>query len=67
MVIRYRNPTLFGVAAVLIGGTYVATRVGLSYLPPVFFASLRFGFAAIPLLLYVRMRSTQWKPPSVLG
>jgi probable blue pigment (indigoidine) exporter len=62
MVIRYRNPTLFGVAAVLIGGTYVATRAGLSYLPPVFFASLRFGLAGVLLLLYVRMRSTQWKP-----
>lgn len=62
MVIRYRNPILFGVAAVLIGGTYVATRIGLSYLPPVFFASLRFEFAAVPLILSVRLTSSRWQP-----
>jgi probable blue pigment (indigoidine) exporter len=62
MIARYRNAILFGLAAVLIGGVYVATKIGLSYLPPVFFAALRFECAAVPLLLYVRLTSTQWRP-----
>ena len=62
MVVRYRNAVLFGLAAILIGGVYVATKIGLSYLPPVFFASLRFGFAAVPLLIYVRITTPQWQP-----
>ena len=63
---RLRPMVLFVLAAVLTGGVYVATKAGLAYIPPVLFASLRFGFAALLLLSYVRATTSNWYP-STLG
>lgn len=59
---RYRDIGLFLIAATLTGGVYVANTVGLSHLPPVFFASLRFLVAAALLLPYVAFRSEPLRP-----
>lgn len=59
---RYRTTGLFLVAAMLTGGMYVANKAGLPYLPPVFFASLRFLVAAVLLLPYVALRSEPLRP-----
>lgn len=61
---RYRNVGYFLVAATLSGGMYVANTAGLPYLPPVFFASLRFLIAAALLLPYVALRSESLRPQS---
>lgn len=59
---RYWDTALFLTAATLTGGVYVATKAGLPYLPPVFFASLRFLVAAAVLLPYVTLRSEPLRP-----
>ncbi len=59
---RYRDAGLFLIAATLTGGMYVANTAGLSHLPPVFFASLRFLVAAALLLPYVAFRSEPLRP-----
>lgn len=61
---RYRDVGLFLTAATLTGGMYVANKAGLPYLPPVFFASLRFLIAAALLLPYVALRSEPLRPQS---
>lgn len=61
---RYRNVGLFLTAAILTGGMYVANKAGLPYLPPVFFASLRFLIAAVLLLPYAALRSEPLRPQS---
>lgn len=61
---RYRNAGFFLTAAILTGGMYVANKAGLPYLPPVFFASLRFLIAAVLLLPYVALRSEPLRPQS---
>lgn len=58
----YHNAVLFLIAASLTGGIYVANKAGLPYLPPVFFASLRFLIAAALLLPYVAFRSEPLRP-----
>lgn len=59
---HHRNAGLFVVAAALTGGMYVANKAGLPYLPPVFFASLRFLVAAALLLPYVAIRAEPLRP-----
>lgn len=61
---HYRDVGLFLMAATLTGGMYVANKAGLPYLPPVFFASLRFLVAATLLLPYVALRSEPLRPRS---
>lgn len=61
---RYRNVGFFLTAAILTGGMYVANKAGLPYIPPVFFASLRFLIAAVLLLPYVALRSEPFRPQS---
>lgn len=61
---RYRNVGLFAVAATLSGGMYVANTAGLPYLPPVFFASLRFLVAAVLLLPFLAIRGEPLRPRS---
>lgn len=61
---RYRAGGLFLLAAIFTGGMYVANKAGLLYLPPVFFASLRFLIAAALLLPYVALRSEPLRPQS---
>lgn len=59
---RHRDAGLFVVAATLTGGMYVANKAGLPYLPPVFFASLRFLMAAVLLLPYLAFRAEPLRP-----
>ncbi|WP_227357112.1 DMT family transporter [Haladaptatus salinisoli] len=59
---RHRNAAFFLTAAILTGGMYVANKAGLPYLPPVFFASLRFLTAATLLLPYVAIRTEPLHP-----
>lgn len=59
---RFRNTALFLTAAILIGGMYVANKAGLQYLPPVYFASLRFLIAAGLLFPYVAFSGTSLSP-----
>ncbi len=47
-----RTAALFVVSAVLFGGTFVAAKVGLAYLPPLFFVAVRFDLGAIVLLAF---------------
>ncbi|WP_254278876.1 DMT family transporter [Haloarcula marina] len=49
-----RRELVFGVAAsLLFGGTFVAAKAGLDYIPPLLFVALRFDVAAIVLFGYV--------------
>ncbi|WP_227376250.1 DMT family transporter [Haladaptatus halobius] len=64
MNLRYRDAGLFFTAAMLTGAMYVANKAGLPYLPPVFFASLRFLIAAALLLPYIALRSEPLRPQS---
>lgn len=59
---QFRSIGLFALAAVLTGGVYVATKAGLPYVPPVLFASFRFGVAAVLLMGYVRLTTQDWYP-----
>ncbi|EMA23788.1 DMT family transporter [Haloarcula argentinensis] len=52
-MISRRTFALAAVASVLLGGTFVGAKAGLSYLPPLLFVSLRFDIAAVVLLGYV--------------
>ena len=47
-----RTLVLFVTAAVLFGGTFVATKAGLAYLPPLLFVALRFDIGAVVLVSY---------------
>lgn len=60
---RYRRIILFLLLALGWGGSYPAMKYGLEHgLPPVFYAGLRFDFAAIILLAYVAFRVDDWLP-----
>ncbi|KAA9398729.1 DMT family transporter [Haloarcula sp. CBA1130] len=52
-MISRRTLALAAVASVLLGGTFVGAKAGLSYLPPLLFVALRFDIAAVVLLSYV--------------
>ncbi|KZX48065.1 DMT family transporter [Haloarcula sp. K1] len=52
-MISRRTLALAAVASVLLGGTFVGAKAGLSYLPPLLFVALRFDIAAVVLLGYV--------------
>jgi len=47
-----RTLSLFVTAAVLFGGTFVAAKAGLEYLPPLLFVAVRFDIGAVVLALY---------------
>jgi drug/metabolite transporter (DMT)-like permease len=47
-----RTLALFVTAAVLFGGTFVATKAGLAYLSPLLFVALRFDIGAAVLVSY---------------
>ena len=46
---RRRSVVFFAVASLLFGGTFVAAKAGLNYLPPLLFVALRFDVAAVVL------------------
>jgi len=49
-VFTRRASTLFAVAAVLFGGTFVAAKTGLAHLPPLLFLAVRFDIGAVVLV-----------------
>ena len=50
---RHRVPLLFLATALLFGGTFVAAKAGIAYIPPLLFVSIRFDIATILLLGFV--------------
>lgn len=58
----YRNAALFVLLSMLWGLSFVAIKAGLTEIPPVFFAALRFDVAAPLLLAFVAWRYEVWTP-----
>ncbi|RQG99932.1 DMT family transporter [Natrarchaeobius oligotrophus] len=48
-----RTLALFAISSLLFGGTFVAAKAGLEYVPPLLFVALRFDVAAVVVLGYV--------------
>ncbi|WP_411966047.1 DMT family transporter [Haloferax sp. YSMS24] len=48
-----RRLTLFALASIFFGGTFVAAKAGLEFFPPLLFVALRFDIAAVVLLAYL--------------
>ncbi|SEV79913.1 DMT family transporter [Natrinema salifodinae] len=59
---RYRNLALFLILATLWGSAFVAISAGLSYLPPVLFAALRYDVAGLLMLGYAAYAVDAWRP-----
>ncbi|WP_408957486.1 DMT family transporter [Natrinema sp. 74] len=59
---RYRNLSLFLVLATLWGSAFVAISAGLSHVPPVLFAALRYDIAGVLMLGYAAFAVDSWRP-----
>ncbi len=59
---RLRDTLSFLLLSVLWGLSFPAIAVGLSYMPPLFFAALRYDVAAIGLLGYLAIQGGRWLP-----
>lgn len=58
------TPTDILIALALVtvwGGNFVVIKIGLQDLPPVLFTALRFIFAALPLVFFVKRPQTTWQ------
>ncbi|QLC34858.1 DMT family transporter (plasmid) [Halarchaeum sp. CBA1220] len=53
MTASTRTLAAFGAASLLFGGTFVATKFGLAFFPPLLFVAFRFDVAAVALAAYV--------------
>jgi len=52
---------LLAIAVVAVWGTnFVVIRIGLDHLPPLFFATLRFVFALLPAVFFLRRPAVSW-------
>lgn len=49
------------------GTNFVVIRIGLDHLPPLFFASLRFLFAFVPMAFFLRRPSVSWRRLAAYG
>ncbi|MGA0599143.1 EamA family transporter [Caulobacter sp. KR2-114] len=59
---------LLALAVVAVWGTnFVVIRLGLSALPPLLFAALRFTFAALPGVLLIRRPQVRWRELAAYG
>lgn len=59
---------LLALAVVAVWGTnFVVIRVGLDDLPPLLFATLRFGFALFPAALIIRRPAVPWRSLAAYG
>jgi len=65
-VSRYRTLSLFLVLATLWGSAFVAISAGLSHLPPVLFAALRYDVAGVLMLGYAAVVA-DWRPRDRAG
>lgn len=61
---HYRNALLFLLLSILWGTAFVAIRAGLSYMPPVLFASFRYDVAGVIMVLYAASVTESWRPRS---
>lgn len=53
---------LLALAIVFIWGTnFVVIKIGLADFPPLLFATLRFGFAALPWIFFIRRPAVAWR------
>jgi O-acetylserine/cysteine efflux transporter len=58
----YPRDILAALLVVVIWGTnFVVIQLGLLELPPILFTALRFGFAAFPLIFFVKRPAIPWK------
>jgi drug/metabolite transporter (DMT)-like permease len=55
-VSRVRDAAAFLLTALLFGGTFVAAKAGLEYLPPLLFLAARFDVGAVVLAVYAAVR-----------
>lgn len=53
---RVRDAAAFLLTALLFGGTFVAAKAGLEYLPPLLFLAARFDVGAVVLAVYAAVR-----------
>lgn len=61
---RHRNLILFVLLGAIWGGAYPAIKYGLSFVPPVLFAAVRYDIASILMLGYVVTTTRYWRPRS---
>ncbi len=59
---RLADASMFVVLSVVWGLSFPAISVGLEYIPPLFFAALRYDVAAVILLVYAAFRVDAWLP-----
>jgi drug/metabolite transporter (DMT)-like permease len=59
---RWLEATLFISLSIVWGLSFPAIAVGLEYVPPLFFAALRYDVAAVLLLVYAAARLDGWHP-----
>lgn len=59
---RWLDATLFVCLSFVWGLSFPAIAVGLEYVPPLFFAALRYDVAALLLLAYAAVRLDGWYP-----
>lgn len=60
----YRTAFFFLLTSFLFGSSFVAIKVGVAYIPPILFASLRFLIGGGLLLLLLAVTSDEWYPQS---
>ncbi|MCP5410652.1 MAG: EamA family transporter [Alphaproteobacteria bacterium] len=59
---------LLALAIVFVWGTnFVVIRLGLDALPPLFFATLRFGFVLVPAAFFLKRPAVSWRSLAVYG
>lgn len=62
------NAFLLALAVVAVWGTnFVVIRLGLDALPPLLFAALRFTFAALPLVFFLKRPAVPWRDLAAFG
>ncbi|MHB9052017.1 MAG: EamA family transporter, partial [Thiomonas delicata] len=58
---RPRHALLALLVVMIWGFNFVVIEIGLQGLPPLLFTSLRFFFAAVPLVFFVSRPATDWR------
>lgn len=59
---------LLALAVVAVWGTnFVVIRIGLDHLPPLLFATLRFTFALLPAVFFIRRPDVPWRDLAAYG